>query len=103
MTSETPPLLPCPFCGGGLSVKAHGQGFEHPDQWVQCSDCEITIAIEVWNRRASKPTPAEPMERFTKAAMELADGPHSDSEFDAIYRRLLEAFRALTPEPGEPK
>lgn len=86
----------------------------HPElPQATCPDCHLLWAamrlegcrIEVCPNCNSKriiAAPAEPMERFTKAAMEWCkfydDG---GTPSDEPTYHLLEAFRALTPEPGE--
>jgi hypothetical protein len=44
------------------------------------------------------------MERFTKAAMELAkwwQEKRLENDLRGIHLEMLNAYRALTPEPGE--
>jgi len=44
------------------------------------------------------------MERFTKAAMELAkwwQEKRLENDLRVIHLEMLNAYRALTPEPGE--
>lgn len=58
MTTETPELDPCPYCGGNAEVWTYtDRGFERAS--VRCVDCNVRVyrsteaeAAEAWNRRS---------------------------------------------------
>ena len=59
--TDTPELLPCPFCGGDATNQIPVQ-----EMCITCHTCEIDVwgdgsgiesAIAAWNRRSSTPAP----------------------------------------------
>ena len=77
--SNTPSLLPCPFCGGiniihcGHHMYCHACGADGPDADSQ----HESEAIAAWNRRTPQPVVREPLGNKELQAISLE---YSDSE-----------------------
>ncbi len=44
-------LLPCPFCGGEGTYQTDTEEDTFSEEWIGCTDCGATAAIEVWKNR----------------------------------------------------
>lgn len=67
--SNTPSLLPCPFCGSAAHFESDSDGWH----WVECESCGMQgnrgaslmedckpMLAEAWNRRTPQPVVREP-------------------------------------------
>lgn len=111
--TDTPVLLPCPFCGGAPKVRqAVGE------TWVVCGSCaastnsitRASVAFDLWNRRAAAPS-VQPdrgvIDRISAAIADADfggryDGRHDDGSICEVQTDDLRALlAALTVQKEE--
>lgn len=100
--TESPKLLPCPWCGSSGLLTGHGAC-----TYVQCSaacpeDLGHTYrtsveAVEHWNRRAPDPE-REAMARVCEAARKFSDHTWCVGDHHALINALADLGRARKGE-----
>lgn len=92
--SNTPHMLPCPFCGGDARHDAHADDcYFILHRKFNNSGADMSLAFEVldaWNRRAPQPVVREPLTR--EQALEIVN-----KKTDVMMAiRLTEAAHGIT-------
>ena len=105
-TSESPDLLPCPFCGDGIPC-LHEENFpdDCPAEWVvTCWECEFELkdfsedrAVEKWNRRS----PAAPTHEGGLAIQDVLDELASWRDRNREVGKIAEGIHHDEPEEVE--
>ena len=110
--SNTPSLLPCPFCGGiniihcGHHMYCHACGADGPDADSQ----HESEARSAWNRRTPQPVVREPLTQ--EQVSEIADAAHRECDrlvssgqcaprWSAVFAYLLERAHGIPQKGGD--
>lgn len=104
--SNTPHMLPCPFCGGDARHDAHADDcYFILHRKFNNSGADMSLAFEVldaWNRRAPQPVVREPLGNKELQAISLE---YSDSEDECTgFRdgwRFAEKHYGITQKGGQ--
>jgi hypothetical protein len=105
--SNTPHMLPCPFCNGDARHDAHSDDcYFILHRKLKGSGADMSSALEVlkaWNRRAPQPVVREPLtEEHLEAAVEAWFSNSKYSSFQERMRLAIEAAHGITQKGGTP-
>ena len=100
--SNTPHMLPCPFCGGDARYDAHADDcYFILHRKFNNSGADMSLAFEVldaWNRRAPQPVVREPpsdkeLASIAKVGAIATDASGKVAIWPALYRnQMVERF-----------
>lgn len=68
-------FLPCPFCGGAGEHQTDTEDEEYGEEWIGCTSCGATTAIEVWNRRVPDQSSAVRIEALEQQWQPIETAP----------------------------
>lgn len=91
--TETPKLLPCPFCGGQPGIVSGTVLCPGMDCFGPCTTADNTVdSVEQWNKRAGSPEMLDLLKRIEMAFDSWADAGYMNEPKRKLWNEITAAI-----------